>query len=104
MATSKKSKTAKTTKAPHAQTEANHILSIVHGQPLTTLDTLLNEQSFTLQAMGFLNEVQLSQEFWDTRKDPIEDQPSLGLAMAALQLHLTQLTEQAQRLEMKNRN
>ncbi|HQU29008.1 MAG: hypothetical protein KC587_08075 [Nitrospira sp.] len=97
-------KTTTNPNIPHSQTEAGQILSIVHGQPLTTLDTLLNEQSFTLQAMGFLNEVQLSQEFWDTRKDPIEDQPSLGLAMAALQLHLKQLTEQAQRLEMKNRN
>ncbi|MDR4483845.1 MAG: hypothetical protein R3B95_11635 [Nitrospirales bacterium] len=94
-------KTLTTHNILQAHTEPSPILSIVHGQPLTTLEHLLIEQSFTLQAMGFLNEVQLTEEFWETRLDQNQDRTHWGLAMAALQLHLTQLNELAQRLEIR---
>jgi hypothetical protein len=65
------------------------------------MEELLQEQGFALKAAAFLNEVQLSQEFWDTRKDPIDDQVNLGLALSAVRLHLQQITAQAQKLELR---
>ncbi|MDR4485019.1 MAG: hypothetical protein R3B95_17740 [Nitrospirales bacterium] len=77
------------------------VKSIVHGQPITTLEHILEEQRFTLIVCEWLENILTTSE-QERGLSPIEtpDLP-VGLTLALANRHLERLTELGQHLYKK---